>query len=128
MSRYALAIHCRLWTEKCNREGYGRWGSKFAHRLSYEIFKGQIPAGFHVDHLCFNPTCVRPEHLQAVEPTVNNRRNLKALARECSKGHAYTPENTGRQTGGRRFCRICDRAAQRRRYRERKQRKAQAEL
>jgi hypothetical protein len=107
---------CWLWTGKRNKEGYGRWGAKFAHRLSYEIHKGPIPAGMHIDHLCFNPSCVRPDHLRAVDPEVNSRRNLKALATECAKGHLYTPENTGRQKGSRRYCRICNRAQQRRRY------------
>lgn len=111
---------CWEWTGKRNREGYGRWGGKFAHRVSYEVFKGPIPAGFHVDHLCFNPPCVRPDHLQAVEPLVNLRRNMKALAAECSRGHKFTPENTARVEKGRRRCRKCHSERGKRNYQERK--------
>lgn len=111
---------CWLWTGKRNREGYGRHGAKFAHRLSYEIHKGPIPAGMQIDHLCFNPSCVRPDHLRVTDPETNNRRRLVALATECRRGHPFTPENTARQQGGRRLCRQCNRDGQRRRYRLRR--------
>lgn len=59
---------CWLWTGKAQREGYGATvgeESKMvsAHRLSWEIFNGPIPAGLWVLHKCDVRICVRPDHL-----------------------------------------------------------------
>ncbi|MAH47043.1 hypothetical protein CMI37_14545 [Candidatus Pacearchaeota archaeon] len=44
------------------------------HRIIVEYFKGPIPEGFVVDHLCRRPDCVNPFHLEAVPADENLRR------------------------------------------------------
>ena len=48
-----------------------------SHRVSYELYVGEIPAGLHIDHLCRNKLCVNPEHLEAVTQLENTLRGRK---------------------------------------------------
>lgn len=56
---------CWEWTGTKNKKGYGCVGSeKSAHRFSYRFHKGDIEKGKVIRHLCNNPGCVNPEHLE----------------------------------------------------------------
>lgn len=65
---------CYLWTGR-KISGYGVFhlkGTQYsAHRVAFERSKGPIPAGMVIDHICHNPACVRPSHLQAVSHKAN---------------------------------------------------------
>lgn len=107
---------CWIWTGARNKQGYGslqlqdgRVGK--AHRISYEIHKGEIPAGLEPDHTCRIRACVNPAHLEAVTHQENCRRKYVPRT-TCIRGHEYTPENTvviTRSDNGRpkRCCKAC---------------------
>ena len=74
---------CWEWTKALHSRGYGQMitGSKttkrhnvYAHRFAYETLVGPIPDGLVLDHLCRNPKCVNPAHLEPVTRQENIRR------------------------------------------------------
>lgn len=114
---------CWLWTG-ATQQGYGvltadnqRWR---AHRFLYELVNGPIPPGLHLDHLCRTRNCVRPEHLEPVTASENNKRMLIALGYPhsvCKNGHPWDDSNTYQHRRGYRVCRRCnaDRMARKKR-------------
>jgi len=78
---------CWIFTGTKNRGGYGQVTthrhrsagsagstSIVAHRVMYEHFVGPVPAGLQLDHLCSVPSCVNPDHLEAVTASQNMHR------------------------------------------------------
>lgn len=82
---------CWLWTAAHNGF-YGKiyaWGRlRSAHRVSYRVFKGEIPHGADVRHRCDTPLCVNPDHLET-GTRLDNMRDA------CERGRMAIGERTG---------------------------------
>lgn len=82
----------------------------FAHRFCYEMFYGKIPEGLDLDHLCRNPGCVNPSHLEPVTHKENCRRGLRNQytgVTHCPQGHPYSGDNLRISKQGYRRCNAC---------------------
>ena len=115
---------CWLWTGAKNSKGYGRFsfvpkGRRFAaHRIAYVLDGKTLTKDKTLDHLCRNPGCVNPAHLDPVSAVENVMRGTGFAPRnkaktQCPKGHPYTTENTYLSGKGDRHisrnCRECGR-------------------
>lgn len=112
------ASGCWVPALKPDRKGYIRakveGRSVFVHRLAYLVMCGAIPEGMTLDHLCRNPGCCNPAHLEPVTVAENIRRGTQGQAQasktHCVRGHEFTVENTYRPPGkNERACRECQR-------------------
>lgn len=68
---------CWVWVGNIHQgSGYGSLSINnkrtAAHRFSYELHKGKIPEGMHIDHICGTRPCVNPEHLRLATPKQNS--------------------------------------------------------
>lgn len=118
---------CWLWTGYRNPDGYGvtSWKGKLhlTHRIAYALTHdgiGIFPEAV-LHHLCANPLCCNPNHLEELEIGNHLRsRSPNALVYQnshkthCKHGHEFTPENTyvchpPSSPNPVRACRICRR-------------------
>ena len=130
---------CWEWVGSCGGGGYGkiriRGRLRQAHRYVYAQERGPIPPGLTLDHLCRNPLCVNPAHLDAVPQRINNLRGHGASGRNarkthCPRGHRLEVGNLCLSTlrDGQRKCLRCARERDLWRRPSRSRRAASAEL
>lgn len=112
---------CWLWAGYLKPNGYAsisldRKHKVYAHRYVYERFRGPIPDGLQLDHLCRVRSCVNPWHLEPVTAAENLRRGrvARGVTRKvrvktghktkphCDCGGAYRV-----MTSGKKWCPAC---------------------
>lgn len=108
---------CHEWTAGKDFYGYGSFSINKkhikAHRFSYQLYKGMIPEGLVIDHLCRNKSCVNPTHLEAVTHRENcirgnvGKNNQFAGKTHCKRGHEFNNTNTYIKPDGYRECMKC---------------------
>jgi hypothetical protein len=127
---------CWEWAASRSREGYGRFflgrdengkHNALAHRFAYEVLVGPIPEGLQLDHLCRNPPCVNPAHLEPVTSRENSLRGeglvgQRARQTHCLRGHPLSGSNVLIRNcrPGSRVCRACLKTYDRERSRRRR--------
>lgn len=108
---------CWHWMGYKDPSGYGRFrtaGEFRAHRWSFAAFRGPIPTGMVIDHICRQRDCVNPAHLRAVTSGENTHAQnsiapakLLKEAAQCVHGHPFDEVNTLYTKRGYRYCREC---------------------
>lgn len=124
---------CWIWKGSLGRHGHGYFNlgadenrrGVAAHKFAYETLVGIVPDGLELDHLCRNPPCVNPDHLEPVTHAENLRRgfapsNVINRRQVCGEGHDISkPEQVYVTKSGRRTCKKCT-ARRQREYLDRK--------
>lgn len=107
---------CLIWIGAKTPLGYGRFRDANGKTVQPHLFfwrhiYGPVPGGLELDHLCRNPSCCWPDHLEPVTHRENLRRStswsVNTNKTHCPRGHAYNATNTLIGKSGSRFCRMC---------------------
>lgn len=87
-AKVAKGDGCWEWMGTRLEKGYGVFNIHpkmlKAHRLAFMWAKGAIPDGIHIDHICHNPSCVKPEHLRLATNKQNQENQKGPQARNRS--------------------------------------------
>lgn len=113
---------CLRWQGPHHSQGYGLCGKKFAHRAAWESINGPVPEGMELDHVydrgCRHRDCVNVSHLEPVTHLENLLRGPGPRRTHCPQNHPYAGSNLIVRRG-KRECRECVRARNRRNKRKR---------
>lgn len=122
---------CWTWVGARSQDGYGSFWlpdeqlNTTAHRVACRWFGGPVGSADVVDHLCRNPHCVNPGHLEAVSQSVNVSRGLSGEERPvCKRGHLMLPANIVMQRNYGQLFRTCATCRAIRESRRREKRRA----
>lgn len=123
LKRVVTTDSCWIWMGVTGHYGYGSlWfegKTRWAHRVSFHIFKEPIPKGLLVMHSCDNPWCVNPNHLFSGTQKDNIQDALKKgrfkqagrwgdIKKRCKVGHDMLDKaNLYISPKGTRTCNIC---------------------
>jgi len=105
-----ITATCWLWKGAINRDGYGKLCFKGnntapAHRVSYELFKTDIPQDMHVCHTCDITSCVNPAHLwigttqdNKMDQLIKDRGGIKLKAKDVLEIRELHSKGKGSQS------------------------------
>ena len=72
---------CWFWLGALNEKGYGivkyQGRKQRAHRVTFDMTGGILPAGMEIDHICWCRCCINPDHFEVVTHLENIRRRRK---------------------------------------------------
>ena len=95
-SKFTKSDGCWEWTASKVKGGYGQIRvseqMQYSHRVAYQLYVGEIPAGMCVCHHCDNKGCVNPAHL-FLGTQAENMLDCK------NKGRGVHPDNSGEKNG-----------------------------
>lgn len=119
---------CWPWLGYKTQKGYGVFfkkgtGNIRAHRFAYELWIAPIPEGLTIDHLCKQPDCVNPNHMEPVSISVNTLRGVGLAPTyvkrtHCNYGHPFDLFNTYKRKDNSRRCRTCEQIREKKRIRQ----------
>lgn len=85
---------CHEWTSCINGNGYGRIGIykktvMLAHRVAFALDNGYLPEEKIILHICDNPKCVNPDHLEIGD----HKENMRQMAERNRSSKMFGEKN-----------------------------------
>lgn len=113
LNKVRFNYKCWNWIASKTPDGHGNLGMLgkivLAHRYSYEMFNGKIYKNNEIHHICENPSCVNPGHLEQLTNKQhiligNGVGAINSRKIYCKRGHLLPEINNNK-----RRCKQCRR-------------------